>query len=62
MICIYIIYKDPFISENGIPTGAPTVSPTRSAAPGFYTLKVRELRPSSACLVQVAAVAVGPGR
>ena len=28
---------------------------------GFYTLKVRELRHSSVCLVQVAAVAVGPG-
>eukprot|EP00435_Cladocopium_sp_Y103_P023871 s672_g5.t2 len=36
-------------------------SATASDKPGFYTLKVRELRHSSVCLVQVAAVAVGPG-
>ncbi|CAK9034608.1 unnamed protein product [Durusdinium trenchii] len=34
---------------------------TASEKPGYYSLKVRELRPSSTCLVQVAAVAVGPG-
>ena len=33
----------------------------KSSWAGFYTLKVRELRHSSVCLVQVAAVAVGPG-
>jgi len=41
--------------------GARAAATASEEKPGFYTLKVRELRPSSACLVQVAAVAVGPG-